>query len=110
MADATKPPATVPGNMSGSFAAGVAAVAVAWLTKMGYITLMATAIGLPEAHIVALIGGVIVMAVSYAATHITAIKSVKQLWEAMPSTTPTYPNDPKPATSQGQSNANINKA
>jgi len=110
MANQSNPIATVPGNASGSLAAGVAAIVVGYLTKAGYITTIAGAMGLPEASIVALIGGIIVAGVSYGVTHVAAIKSVNDLYSSIPDTYAEYPNDPKLPASQGQANANINKS
>ncbi len=110
MANQSNPVPTVPGNASGSLAAGIATIAVGYLTKAGYISAIAGAIGLPEASIVALIGGIIVAGVSYGVTHIAAIKSVNELYSTIPGTYPEYPNDPKLPASQGPANANINKS
>lgn len=109
MANQPNPIATVPGNASGSLAAGVASIVVGYLAKAGYIAAIAGAVGLPEASIIALIGGLIVAGVSYGVTHIAAIKSVNELYSAVPHTYAEYPNDPKPPASQGPSNSNINK-
>ena len=105
-----KPPSVVPGNFSGSLAAGVAAVAVGWLTKAGYIAVVAGAVGLPEASVVALAGGLIVAGVSYAVTHVAAIKNVNDLYNVMPQTYPEYPHDPKTSIANGPANGNFNQS
>ncbi len=98
------------GNLKGTLAGAVAAIAVGLIAKGGYIAVIAAAVGLPEADItlalIALIGG----AVNYAVTHWSVARTLQAAYEALPSTYSEYPNSPKPPIAQGPANSNINKS
>ena len=100
----------VGGNLKGTLAGAVAAIAVGLIAKGGYIAAISVAVGIPEADIslalVALIGG----CVNYAVTHWSFGATLKAAYEALPQTYAEYPNDPKPPVSQGPANSNINKS
>jgi len=88
---ANSAPTTVPGNLSGTLAGAAATMAVGFLSSAGYLTIAATAIGVPEATIsvlaMAIVGGI----VNYGVSHVTGIKSLNDLYKALPTTYAQYP-------------------
>jgi len=98
-------PTQVPGNLNGTLAGVAATIAVGILSKAGYITTIAVAIGQPEASVsilaMALIGGL----VNYGVTHFSAIKKLNDIYAEIPQIYAEYPkntNDPvSPAPQSG---------
>lgn len=89
----TAPPASVPGNLSGTLAGVAATVAVGFLSNAGYLAIAATATGLPIATISILAMAIVGGAVNYGVTHVAAIKSLNDLYAALPTTYAEYPGD-----------------
>lgn len=92
---------TVSGNMQGTLAGVAATVAVGLLSQAGYLTIACAAIGLPEATVslmaMAIVGGI----ANYAVTHIAAVKTLNDLYAALPETVDTYPSDKISGVTQG---------
>ena len=86
-------PTTVKGNLSGTLAGVAATVAVGFLSNAGYLAAAAAATGLPVATLsvlaMAVVGGVF----NYSVTHVAAIKSLNDLYAALPTTYAEYPKD-----------------
>ena len=82
------------GNLTGSFAGAVAGIAVGALSHFGYLAAAAAFVGFPEATVAAVAAAVIGAGVNYAATRVAQVKSLNDLYNALPSTYPEYPKNP----------------
>jgi len=92
------PYVAVPGNLAGSLAGAAASVAVGFLVHAGYLATAAAFMGCPEAAVSGLAMALVGAAVNYGITHVTAIKSLNDLYAMIPTTYAEYPGDsPKPA-------------
>lgn len=89
----TAPPVTVPGNLSGTLAGAVAALAVGWLAHAGYLAAAAAFLGQPEATMGLLATVIVGAGVNWAATQFAGIKRVQDIYAALPSTYAEYPAD-----------------
>ena len=92
-------PATVPGNLSGTLAGAAATLAVGWLASAGYLSIIATALGLPEAAVGTFTVAVVGAGVNYAVTHFSGVKAVQDFYNMIPSTYAEYPPQPSAGAS-----------
>ena len=89
------PNPTVPANLAGTLAGVAATMAVGFLTHAGYLALAAAAIGVPEATMSVVAMAVIGGAVNFGVTHIATLKTIDNIYQAIPTihTYAEYPGD-----------------
>ena len=90
------PNPTVPANLAGTLAGVAATMAVGFLTHAGYLALAAAAIGVPEATMSVVAMAVIGGAVNFGVTHIATLKTIDNIYQAIPTihTYAEYPATP----------------
>ena len=94
-------------NIIGGIAGLISTMAVGYLTSAGYLTIAATAIGVPQATLIVLVTGIIGAVANVAVTHVAELKEADDFIKSLQSikTEASYPNDPVASTTTN----NINK-
>jgi hypothetical protein len=98
--------AMLPANLKGTLAGVAATFAVGFLSNAGYLSIAATALGIPEATIGVVAMAVIGGAVNFGVTHIALIKSINDLYGALPTMYAEYPGDPLPIVNTNLTSGN----